>query len=219
MALAHGPIEDIRGPSAPQPAVAMLSRTWLPPPDRRSRRFADLLEAPPRAGSFRPCRLRGFDDGDRDRTWKEGSSRLRLRRHRDRSFAAHPRPRRHRHLLEARPLPVRAADDGLRDGRRRLARDGRHRRPPRRPRRAQPRGHLHPLRGRRGAARADRRAAQGARHARDAGDLPRAGQARADRPADPGDQGAESRRRGLADAAARAAATTRSRSRPGSTCS
>ncbi len=34
---------------------------------------------------------------------------------------AHPRPRRHRHLLEARALPVRAADARLRDGRRRLA--------------------------------------------------------------------------------------------------
>ena len=45
---------------------------------------------------------------------------------------------------------------------------------------------------------------EGARHARDAGDLPRAGQARADRPARAGNQGAESRRRGLADPAARA---------------
>ncbi len=60
----------------------------------------------------------------------------------------------------------------------------RHHRPPRRPRGAEPRGHLHALRGRRGAARADRLAAQGGRHARDAGDLPRAGQARADRAAD-----------------------------------
>ena len=47
---------------------------------------------------------------------------------------AHARPRRHRHLLEARALPVRAADDGLGDGRRRLARDRRDRRAPRRPR-------------------------------------------------------------------------------------
>ena len=61
--------------------------------------------------------------------------------------------------------------------------------------------------------------AQGDRDARDAGDLPRARQAGADRPADPGDQGAESRRRRLADASAGAAATTRSRWRPASTCS
>ena len=69
---------------------------------------------------------------------------------------------------------------------------------------AQPRGHIHPLRGRRGAAGADRPAAQGGGHARDAGDLLRAGQARADRPADRGDQGAEGRRRRLTDASARA---------------
>ena len=73
----------------------------------------------------------------------------------------------------------------------------------RRPGRAQPRGHLHALRGRRRAARAHRRAAPGAGHARDAGDLPGAGQAGADRPADPRDQGAGRRRRRLADAAAR----------------
>src|SRR5277367_1299611 len=30
----------------------MLSETWLPPPDRRSRRYAALFLAPPRAGSF-----------------------------------------------------------------------------------------------------------------------------------------------------------------------
>ena len=71
--------------------------------------------------------------------------------------------------------------------------------------RPEPRGHLHPLRGRRRAARAHRAAAQGGRHARDAGDLPRADQAGADRPAHPGDQGPGRRRRRVADAAARRA--------------
>ena len=55
---------------------------------------------------------------------------------------------------------------------------GGHHRQARRPRRPEPRGHLHPLRGRRRAARAHRHAAQGGRDARDAGDLPRADQAR-----------------------------------------
>ena len=80
-------------------------------------------------------------------------------------------------------------------------------------------GIFSPLRGRR--EQLERIADLLARHrdARDAGHLPRAGQARADRPADQGDQGPGRRRRGVADAAEGARATTRSRSRPGSTSS
>ncbi len=219
-------IEHIQGPSAPGRRLlcsATLGRAARQAPEGAR---VGAPPAPPGAGCSGPFAatgcppgMRGCSDGDRDRTRQEGPSRLRLRRHRDRALAAHARPRRHRHLLEARALPVRAADARLGDGRRRLARDRRHHRPPGRARRAQPRGHLHALRGRRGAARADRAAAEGSRHARDAGDLPRARQAGADRAADPRDQGAESRRRRLADTPARARTTTRSRWRPVSTCS
>ena len=72
----------------------------------------------------------------------------------------------------------------------------------RRPRRAQPRGDLVPLRGRRRAARADRGGAARTGDPAHAGDLLRAGQAGADRPADRGDQGPGRRRLRLADAAA-----------------
>ena len=70
----------------------------------------------------------------------------------------------------------------------------------RRPRRAQPRGHLHPLRGRRRAARADRRARREEATREMQEIYQRAGQAGADRPAHPGDQGAGRRRRRVADA-------------------
>ena len=150
---------------------------------------------------------------------QEGAPRLRLRRHRDRALAAHARPRRRRHLLDARPLPLRAAAARLRDGRRRLA---------------QTAGIVGELGGlavlnlegiltryedadaqlERIAAAAQARRPR-ARCRRSTG----AGQAGADRPADPRDQGAGRRRRRLADAPARARATTRSRSRRGSTSS
>ena len=95
-----------------------------------------------------------------------------------------------------------------------------HHRQARRPRGAEPRGHLDPLRGRGRACSSGSPALdRGRGHARDAGDLPGAGQGGADRPADPGDQGARRRRRRLADPAAGRAATTRSRSTPGSTSS
>ena len=72
----------------------------------------------------------------------------------------------------------------------------------RRPRRAQPRGHLVALRGRRRAARArSPQAPAETRDPADAGGLRRAGQAGADRPADRGDQGRGRRRLRLADAA------------------
>ena len=63
--------------------------------------------------------------GSRDRTRQEGATRLRVRRHRHRPLAPHARPRRHRHLLEARPLPLRAPAARRRDGRRRLPADRR----------------------------------------------------------------------------------------------
>ncbi len=131
--------------------------------------------------------------GSRDRTGQEGSSRLRVRRHRDRAVEAHAGPRRHRHHLEPRPLPLRAAAARLGDGRGRQPEDRGRDRPARRPRRAQPRGHLVPLRGRGRAARADREGAARARHPAHAGDLRRARQAGADRPADRGDQGRRAR--------------------------
>ncbi len=71
----------------------------------------------------------------------------------------------------------------------------------RRPGGAQPRGHLHALRGRRGAARADRRACPRTWPRARCRRSTRAGQAGADRAAHPRNQGAESRRRGLADPA------------------
>src|ERR1700733_7197418 len=99
----------------------MLKPSWLTSAKTLSGRPADANLAPPRAGSSRPDRLRGFSDGDRDRTWQEGPSGVWLRRHRDRALEAHARPRRHRHLMEARAVPVRAADARLGDGWRRLA--------------------------------------------------------------------------------------------------
>ena len=74
---------------------------------------------------------------------------------------------------------------------------------PRRPRGAQPRGDLDPLRGRRREAEGDRRGAARAGDAPDAADLRGAGEAGADRPAGRGDQGGRRGRRRLADPAAR----------------
>ena len=67
----------------------------------------------------------GCADGSRDRSRKEGPEGLRVRRDRDRAVAPDARPRRRRHLLDARPVPVRAAAAGGRARRRRLAGDGR----------------------------------------------------------------------------------------------
>src|SRR5271165_3711564 len=86
---------------------------WLTPSESSPRRPAEPSQAPPCAGSSRPPRLRGCPDGDRDRPRQERAQGLRVRRHRDRALAAYARPRRHRHLLEARPIPVRAADGRL----------------------------------------------------------------------------------------------------------
>ena len=166
------------------------------------------------------ARLRGCDDGDRDRTRQEGPPRIRVRRHRDRALAAHARPRRHRHLLEARPLPVRAADARLGDGRRRLA--------ARRPASsaASAAWRCSTSRASSPATRTPRSSSSGS--PRCPRSSPRARCRRSTRePVKPEliaqriarDQGAEGRRRRLADAAARAQATTRSRWRPGSTCS
>ena len=102
--------------------------------------------SPARAVRWRVLRCR---DGSRDRARKEGPAGVRLRRHRDRAVTPDAGSRRRRHHLDARPLPVRAAAAGRGAGRRRLARDGGADRQARRARRAQPRGHLLPLRGRR----------------------------------------------------------------------
>ena len=86
----------------------------------------------------------------------------------------------------------------------------------RRPRRPEPRGHLHaatrtPTSSSSASPRCPRSVAT-----REMQEIyQRADQAGADRPAHPRDQGAGRRRRRLADAAARRASTTRSRSRPG----
>ena len=98
------------------------------------------------------------------------------------------------HLLE---LPLLA----LGDGRRRLAGDRDRARQARRPRRSQPRGHLHALRESRRRARAHREAAEGPRDPRAPGDLPAAGRAEADRGADRGDQARRRARGRLAHAA------------------
>ena len=90
---------------------------------------------------------------------------------------------------------------------------------PRRPRGAQPRGHLDPLRGRGRAARAHRRAAQGRGDARDAGDLPGAGQGGADRPAHRGDQGRAASSPPRRSRRSACCATTSWRWTPGSTSS
>ena len=178
---------------------------------RSARSQVEALEAP----AVQPSPKLGCRHGSRDRPGQEGPPRLRLRRHRDRPVAPHARPGRHRHHLDARALPLRAAAARLGDGRRRLAPDRRHRRQARRPGGAQPRGHLHPLRGRRGAARAHRRAPQGGGHGGDAAHLRRADQAGADRAADPRDQGPGRRRRRLAHPPARARALRdRARGRP-----
>ena len=87
------------------------------------------------------------------------------------------------------PYRVRAAPDRVGDGRRRLARDRLDHRQARRPRRAQPGGHLDPLRGRGRRAGAHRGPAQGDRHRRDAAHLLGAGQGGADRGARARDQG------------------------------
>ena len=71
-------------------------------------------------GDFGRARRRSVG-GSRDRDRQDRPAGLRVRRHRDRPQPAHTRPRGRRHHLGGRRVQVRAADDGRRDGRRRLA--------------------------------------------------------------------------------------------------
>ena len=91
--------------------------------------------------------------------------------------------------LADRRLPVRAAPHGLGHGRGGQPRHRHRDRPPRRPRRPQPRGTVDPLRGPDQALRRDPRAADREGHRPDAADVRRAGPAGAGHPADQGDEG------------------------------
>ena len=136
---------------------------------------------PPR-GVGGPC-------GSRDRDRQVRAPGLRVRRHRDRAQPAHARSRRRRHHLGGRRVPLRAADDGGRHGRRGVARFRDRDRSPRRHRVPQPRGSLDALRGSRADLRGDRVAARGEVDAAHARALRRADQARAHSGPHPRDQG------------------------------
>ena len=97
--------------------------------------------------------------GSRDRHRQERPAGVRVRRHRDRAVAPHPRPRGRLDQLGHRRVLLPAAAARERDGRGRLAPHGDRDRAPGRPRRAQPRGPVDPLRGPEPAAGRDRRAA------------------------------------------------------------
>ena len=84
--------------------------------------------------------------GSRDRDRQVRSPGLRVRRHRDRPQPAHARSRGRRHHVGGRRVQVRAADDGRRDGRRRLAADRDRDRSPRRARVPEPRRAVDALR-------------------------------------------------------------------------
>ena len=133
-------------------------------PRQLGRRFPGLDELAGATASmdrspFRPPRNLGSRHGSRDRSRQEGASRLRVRRHRDRPVAAG------RATPTTSTSPGRSAPtaSSSRCSPRRWTASSRPATAgiigkPRRPRRPEPRGHLHPLRGRRRAARADRRA-------------------------------------------------------------
>ena len=114
--------------------------------------------------------------------FKSGRQGLRVRRHRHRPQPPDPGPRGRRHLLADRRLPVRAPPHGLGHGRGGQPRHRHRDRPPRRPRRPQPRGTVDPLRGPDHALRRDPRAARREGDRPDAADVRRAGPARSSSP-------------------------------------